>query len=184
MASILNQAAAETLQYISFPLEVIGLALAMIEVRFPQTAQRMTQLFVKLAEPLSQVRETGGDTTLMAHNLGALLSMLIRLALTGLFIVLVLRFVTTLAHSLFTGQASGEVILVNAVSTFVSLIVLSVLFSVAISIAVISMFFVVTGASDFSQRFVQGRAVGTMGILIAGLGVLGEGYQLIVQLLV
>jgi len=36
----------------------------------------------------------------------------------------------------------------------------------------------------FAVRFVEDRAVGTMGIIIASLGVLGEAYQLATQILV
>ncbi len=46
----------------------------------------------------------------------------------------------------------------------------------------ITTYFVVVGGTDFAQRFVAGRAIGTLGILIAGLGLLGELYQLITQL--
>ena len=35
-------------------------------------------------------------------------------------------------------------------------------------------FFLVIGGSYFMQRFVAGRAIGTLGVLIAGLGLMGE----------
>jgi hypothetical protein len=46
----------------------------------------------------------------------------------------------------------------------------------------LTLFFLVVGGSDFAQRFVAGRAIGTLGILIAGLGLLGELYQFVTQL--
>ena len=45
------------------------------------------------------------------------------------------------------------------------------------------MYFLVVGGSDFARRFVAGRAIGTLGILIAGLGLLGELYQLLTQII-
>ena len=46
----------------------------------------------------------------------------------------------------------------------------------------ITTFFLVVGGTDFAKRFVAGRAIGTLGILIAGLGLLGELYQFVTQL--
>ncbi len=43
---------------------------------------------------------------------------------------------------------------------------------------------VVLGITFFAVKFVTNRAVGTLGIIIAGFGVLGEAYQLTTQLMV
>ncbi|MFT7243931.1 MAG: hypothetical protein ACI82A_001279 [Candidatus Azotimanducaceae bacterium] len=50
---------ASILQYLTFPLEVIGLSLAFIEVRFPYTANIIDKYFVRRASkkepPFSQI---------------------------------------------------------------------------------------------------------------------------------
>ncbi|MCZ6656507.1 MAG: hypothetical protein O7C67_04370 [Gammaproteobacteria bacterium] len=43
---------------------------------------------------------------------------------------------------------------------------------------------IVLGIMFFAVKFVTNRAVGTLGIIIAGFGVLGEAYQLTTQLMV
>lgn len=40
------------------------------------------------------------------------------------------------------------------------------------------------GIAFFADRFVEGRAVGTFGMILAGIGVLGEAYQFTTQLVV
>ena len=46
------------------------------------------------------------------------------------------------------------------------------------------LFDVSDGLAKITLNFVEGRAVGTLGIIIAGLGVLGEGYQFTALMLV
>ena len=57
------------------------------------------------------------------------------------------------------------------------------LFIVGIGLFAMSMLDLALGwVAFFADRFVKGRVVGTLGITIAGFGVLGEGYQFTTQL--
>ena len=49
MDGFFNDAVAARLQYFTFPLELIGLSLALIEVRIPKTAEYLTRQIEKQA---------------------------------------------------------------------------------------------------------------------------------------
>ncbi len=68
------------------------------------------------------------------------------------------------------------------VGMFFSYLISSIIMTIARVLLGLTIFFLVVGGSGFSLRFVAGRAIGTLGIIIAGLGLLGELYQLLTQI--
>ena len=175
MYSIFNELIAARLQYLTFPLELAGIALALIELRFPALADYLTRQIERLAMPMSAARrEVDDDTSALEHSLGTFLSRLLQAgfyAITLFYVVMAVVGVTVRGFDAdwFFGFAIGYVM--SVIGLTVLLVTLGVM-----------TFFIVVGGSDFAQRFVAGRAIGTLGILIAGLGLLGELYQLLVQI--
>lgn len=176
MTSIFNETIAARLQYVTFPLELIGLALALIEVRFPTTAAWLTRQIGRLASPIEALRSgQSGSDSVMERSLAVMLSRMIRAG----FYVLTAIYLARLVYRLLADGAHAAAMLGLLVSYVVSAIVMTV----ALVLVGLTVFFIVVGGSDFAQRFVAGRAIGTLGILIAGLGLLGELYQFLTQLL-
>ena len=172
-----NPSTAATLQYISFPLEVIGLTLALIEVRFPTTAARMTRTVERLAQPVDELRHgrpTGAGEMEIERALGTLLQRVLTVGFVVLFGYFAIR---TLVDAM-TGALAADWL----VGTFITLIVTSIITAVGLTLFSVIVYFTVIGGSDFARRFVAGRAIGTLGILIAGCGVLLEGYQFLQQI--
>lgn len=122
---------ATTLQYYTFPLELIGLTLATIEVRFPRTAKRLAK-YINKRGPRKEL----------------LIGLWIPVAIV---LVLLVTFNESVVRSLLPG------------------VVLT---------------FVLAAVYTISSNWVNGREVGTLGIIIAGFGVLGEAYQFTTQLVV
>lgn len=174
MEYFFNEALAARLQFITLPLEIIGLSLALIEIRFPRTAAYLTRQIERLSMPMEAMRagESGADS-LMERSLGTLLRRILNAGL-GL---LTLTFLVQGIYGLFTRWPElGWLIgfLIDYVITAITLTITLVLLG-------ITTFFLVVGGTDFARRFVAGRAIGTLGILIAGIGLLGEVYQFITQ---
>ena len=175
METFFNQTIAAYLQYVTFPLELIGLSLALIEVRFPEVAANLTRQIERLSVPMQQLR-TGqsGSESLIERSLGALLSRLIK---TG-FYILTAIYSVKLIYQLFSRAAELDWL----VGILISYVIWAIIMIVALVLLGLVMFFLVVGGSEFARRFVAGRAIGTLGILIAGLGLLGELYQLLTQI--
>ena len=147
---------AYTLQYFTFPSEVVGLTLAAIEVRFPRVAARMHQYFVQDKQDTQKEFNYGFIKTLKT-------SYLVQIAL-----VLYLLAVLTLAYfednvRLGVALAAAPLILIPLLSFGVTLML---------------------RAYEFLTNWVPERSVGTLGLMIAGFGVLGEAYQFTTQLVV
>ena len=175
MEYFFNEAVAARLQYLTFPLELIGLTLALIEIRFPKAAEYLTRQIERLAMPMETMRsgEVGAES-LMQRSLGTLLKRVLNTGI-GLW---TLFYLLQGIYGLFTRWPEFGWLIGFGIGYLISTIALTVTL-VAIGITT---YFVVVGGTDFAQRFVAGRAIGTLGILIAGLGLLGELYQLITQL--
>ncbi len=176
MGSFFSESVAAGLQYVTLPLELIGLTLALIEVRFPSTAAYLTRQIERLSAPVRELRsrEPGGET-LMEKSLGTLLARLLKAG----YYVLTAIYVAMLVYQLFSrGYDPGAL-----VALLVSYVVTAVIMTVALLVIGLTVFFLVVGGSDFARRFVAGRAIGTLGILIAGTGLLGEVYQLLTQII-
>ena len=173
MESFFNEAVASRLQYLTFPLEVCGIALALIELRFPETAAKLTQHIERFATPLDPAKAVEGESPIEA-SLAVFLPRLLRAGTYALTAVYALR----LLYGLITrwpdtGWLPGFLL---------GYVIWSVIVVVLLIVLGIITFFMVVGGSAFVQRFVAGRAVGTLGLLIAGLGLLGELYQFVTQL--
>ena len=197
---IFSNEVAYSLQYFTFPLEVIGLSLAAIEVRFPTTARNIAEYLDRLAEPYRQAESerTGlWEKVKLCWQTRKPLRLFVawwrwfhqyymRKTLVGgiaiyLFItigfILLLMVGAFLAKNMFGIDWPVRLILWSPVLDYVGIV-----WSLGISVYIL--LFSITGASAFTQRFVEGRAVGTLGIIIAGFGVLGEAYQFTTQLVV
>lgn len=176
METLFNETVAAGLQYVTFPLELIGLTLALIEVRFPTLAANLTQKIEQLSAPIRDLRsDQSGSESLMERSLGLLLS---RVLWAGYFILTAI-YTAKLIYQLFDrGPETSWLI-----GLLFSYVVSGVIMTIALLVLGLTMYFLVVGGSDFARRFVAGRAIGTLGILIAGIGLLGELYQLLTQII-
>lgn len=174
MEIFFNEIIAARLQYVTFPLELIGLTLALIEVRFPTVAAYLTRQIERLSAPMQELRsgQPGGES-IMERSLGALLSRILK---TGFFVLTAIYGAKLMYQLLSRGPEAGWLL-----GTLFSYVISAIIMTVALVVLGLTMFFLVIGGSDFARRFVAGRAIGTLGILIAGLGLLGEFYQLLTQ---
>jgi|GEM_PF-1365928 len=176
METLFNETVAAGLQYVTFPLELIGLTLALIEVRFPRVAEQLTQQIERLSAPLRDLRSgQSGSESMMERSLGLLLS---RLLWTG-YLILTAVYVAKLIYQLIDRGPETSWLL----GLLISYIVTGIIMTIALLVLGLTMYFLVVGGSDFARRFVAGRAIGTLGILIAGIGLLGELYQLLTQII-
>lgn len=175
MEVLFNESFAARLQYVTFPLELIGITLALIEVRFPRAAAYLTGQIERLSMPIQEMRagEVGAES-LMERSLATLLSRVVKAGLyvlTAIYVVQLIYLAVVRWPEMGWLVGFGAGFLVTVIAATVALIILG-----------LTLFFLVVGGSDFAQRFVAGRAIGTLGILIAGLGLLGELYQFLTQL--
>ena len=71
MENLLSEALASSLQYVTFPLELIGVALALIEIRLPKVAAYLTTQIERLSALIQDMR-TGqsGSESIMQRSLG------------------------------------------------------------------------------------------------------------------
>ena len=170
---------AYTLQYISFPLEVIGLTLATIEVRFPDIATSIVRFIrtewdsISTPEPMQRSEYANSlvwfyyksDYWIRTHWIFVFGTIL--LATPLILAVPLAEVIIDLNGSEIVKLASftGITIVIGAAAFFAPVIILVFCFWAAL-------------------KWVNGREVGTLGIIIAGFGVLGEAYQFTTQLLV
>ena len=176
METFFNETVAAGLQYVTFPLELIGLTLALIEVRFPRLAAYLTQQIEHLSAPMRDLRsDQANNESMMERSLGLLLSRVLR---TGFYILTAIYTAKLIYQLLDRGPETSWLI-----GLLISYIISGVIVTVALLVLGLTMYFLVVGGSDFARRFVAGRAIGTLGILIAGIGLLGELYQLLTQII-
>lgn len=176
METFFNETVAAGLQYVTFPLELIGLTLALIEVRFPRLAAYLTQQIEQLSAPMRDLRsDQSSSESMMERSLGLLLSRLLR---TGYYILTAIYIAKLIYYLLDRGPESNWLI-----GLLISYIIAGVIMTIALLVLGLTMYFLVVGGSEFARRFVAGRAIGTLGILIAGVGLLGELYQLLTQII-
>ena len=173
-----NESAATTLQYFSFPLEVIGLTLALIELRFPATAARLTRLIEGLAAPVDKLRRAS-DTTEKDAAIEHALAYLLTRVLTAGFVLLFGYFLLRIVVTVLSGEATAGWFIGLAITALVA----STVTAVSLTLLSIVVYFTVIGGFDFVTRFVAGRAIGSLGLLIAGIGAMFEGYQFLQQII-
>lgn len=143
---------AAELQFYTLPLEVVGLSLALIEVRFPGLAARIHASLVHDRSVLSEAIEYGFVKTLKESRL-----MWVTVAIYGLLVGLT---------GLVEGWFAGVIFLLAGVALIP---ILAFLLRVQYQ------------GWSFITSWVPDRSVGTIGVLIAALGVTGEAYQLTTQ---
>lgn len=192
---------ASTLQYFTFPLEVVGLSLAVIEIRFPQLAQLISKQVSIAATRISIDEE---HTTKIIHQRIEKAGFLGKLIMRDLFdkpvtlfqfrflqlwipiflgisaVIVLPRTYSIITYGWNSSHPDAFVIeaYVRSFTRYPFLLLMIVGFLVMFvhltSLRIVSM----------ADKFVEGRAVGTLGIIIAGFGVLGEAYQFTTQLVV
>ncbi len=176
METLFNETVAAGLQYVTFPLELVGLTLALIEVRFPRIAAYLTRQIERLSAPMRDLRsDRPSSESMMERSLGLLLS---RVLWSGYFVLTAVYAAKLIYQLIDRGLETGWLI-----ALLMSYIISGIIMTIALLVLGLSMYFLVVGGSDFASRFVTGRAIGTLGILIAGIGLLGELYQLLTQII-
>ena len=145
-----------TLQYITFPFEVFGLTLATIELRFPHTAKRIHDYLLKDKAWTEVELDRGFIDTIRKSKI--------------VLIVYILYSVLVFTMAYFKGD-----VVIAVAFIFVPLILIPVL---------ASFMWLTLKGYGFLTDWVPDRSVGTLGIIIAGFGVLGEAYQFTTQLVI
>jgi len=182
---------ASTLQYFTFPLEVVGLMLATIEVRSPTMAAAITSSIKDFVTPRYEKMLKDLQEEHTAIFLGKQIrSMISQVKKKPEFLPFWFSYKT---HKLL--QSGSLLLVIAGLAVFLAPMFLNRypieihntlglwLFIVGIGLFTMSMLDLALGwIAFFTDRFVKGRAVGTVGIIIAGFGVLGEGYQFATQL--
>lgn len=179
---LLSSDLASALQYVSLPLELIGLSLATIEVRFPIMTARINAYLEKQVENWGVARSAikkrhpltyklhGGDSRLHIP-----MPALLYHTLTALIAVIALAAILFLSARAMHQFGLIDQIELDLVGSIYDVFFLWVYLPIS-SLAIIAL-----SVTFIAVRFVANRAVGTLGIIIASVGVLGEGYQLLVQ---
>ncbi len=169
---------ANTLQLVTLPLEVIGLTLATIEVRFPTLTQWLNLRLVAAHEAVERSDERWRGTypriaaMVVAKRFHVpvpgwfhwTMVTLIAVAMLGAVAITVLRFLPELSD------------IREAMRGLLESFMWWFYMPVAIGAAMVAL------AIRFIVRFAKDRAVGTLGIVVASLGVAGEAYQFAVAL--
>ncbi len=180
---LLNNDLASSLQYVSLPLELIGLTLATIEVRFPALTSRINSYLESQVQmwgvAKTQIKEDhpliyklhGGDSLLHIP-----MPALIYHTLTVLVAVIAIA-----ATLLLSARAMHHFNLIDQIQLdSVGSLYDAFFFWIYLPVSGVAM--IALGVTLVAVKFVANRAVGTLGIIIASVGVLGEGYQLLVQI--
>jgi hypothetical protein len=186
MDGIFGNEMSNVLQMYTFPLEVVGLTLAAIEVRFPERAKRLAGLLEDIYSHFA-----GLETKKWHRNKPRPMD-----ANPFRYVLLLTRYYLS-PHSwadVWIGVAFAVVfgamigLTIYSPNDALSLTWLSVQFwTTFISISflfILVLFWSTHKLAKITLNFVEGRAVGTLGIIIAGLGVLGEAYQFTALMLV
>ncbi len=197
---------ANIVQLFTFPMEVIGLTLATVEVRFPELAARIAGRLDRVASRIRDVEQVdqqknqrlwgqirrrqwraafrewfrhdaSEDTTERYFEPVAPLFRLVGRVLGWLFRLLVVLVAVAIVLEIL--EITDPFAL-----TALSVVVTSWVYLIGLAIILFIIWVALTVMAYFSISFVEGRAVGTLGIVIAGWGLLGEAYQFATQLIV
>ena len=194
---IFSSEIAATLQYFTFPLEVIGLSLATIEVRFPTLAKRITTDITLAAQYVNEAERKANERRIQAQSemsqfrgtigrwffsdkepMTEFQYIFLRLWVPGIVILAILfiplKFYLRSHNSLSLDYLHG---LANVLDV-------ALFFWLFGGLLVLFLELAKNNIVKFADKFVEGRAVGSLGIIVAGFGVLGEAYQFTTQLVV
>jgi len=169
---------ANSLSFFTFPCEVVGLALATLEVRFPARAEQLSA-WIK-GHWVTLVLDFGSvDTVRLFFGIRRTdepreITPWVRAHPAQALALFWLGAVATFMAGAIVGG------LTDANRTFADF---DFYRAFAVSLGVSTLCLGAAGALWFSVSFVRGREVGSLGILIAAFAVLGEGYQFLVQAL-
>lgn len=174
---LLNPTVANFLQFLTMPLEAIGLSMAFLEFRMPRLARKANKAYLRLLAwneesfpfsprvivdswrqgfPVQAVSTSGGKRP---DRLGVVYT---RVLLVALYLI-------------FLGAAAGFAAERFQDSGLAGL-PLTLLSIVAASALMVAPHYLILAAG----RFIPGRPLGGFGILMGGIGVVGEMYQLAV----
>jgi len=173
---IFSSEIATTLQYFTLPLELVGLTLATIEVRFPEVASRVNKYLLEEKGYQGRMSQQSLIETILQPEVPPVgpLSRLSRVQMK----VFGISMLSTVAF----------VFLLVAYNMYQQGHLLPALITVVLFMVIVATFKQLSRLGSIFYRFVNdwipGRTVGTLGILIAGFGVLGEAYQFTTQLVV
>lgn len=165
---IFNNDISNILQYFTFPLEIVGLCLAAIEVRFPNTALQIQTYFENELNEMERIVKRQGIFESIKEYM--------KFASDKYFTKT--RYIMWLSIVLFSYLIAICFIIwrhfiINDISeSIISFIILNLSFISPIILFIAALFL-----NRFILYWVPDRSVGTLGILIAGMGVLGESYQ-------
>ena len=166
-----------TLQYFTFPLEVIGFTLALIEVRFSTFAAFLHYKMESILKRQEIEKERGifksilnlkDEGMIKAYGEEGAKTRYQILSATAILLFLGLIINEAWRYLRLDFATNGTDLMF-----FLTLIPVIALFS-------IGMFYL----TRFVVRWVPDRSVGNLGIIIAGFGILGEAYQFTTQLVV
>jgi hypothetical protein len=173
MDGIFSNEISNTLQYFTFPLEVIGLTLAAIEVRFPVLAKSIDSYcnyrkitpgnFFSLSSVISDVQDWSLFKSMPPTLIGILWLGFVYILITSSVL-----FGTVVRRGLSFEQGLPIALLAAPVLAVLLWMIDKVLVMIY----------------RLTSNWVPGRTVGTLGIIIAGFGVLGEAYQFTALMLV
>jgi hypothetical protein len=180
---IFNEDTAAFLQYFTFPLEVIGISLALIEVRFQNLTRRLnlrlkrTYDLIKASEKrfyekhlwLKSINDKVG-TDLPAPGW-------LQTFFFGLIITAIIAASAVIASKVLRDQGLLTPYIHEANRLLFMDFIVWIYFPGFVLTTIILLMLI------FTVRFVEDRAVGTVGILIASLGLIGEAYQLAPQII-
>lgn len=162
-------------QFIALLFELIGLSLAFIEVRLPETAARIARYLGQLAEPIEAMRNRSANKSKQENKLSISLGKLLNTVLTIGTLPLIFIFVIKTIGVAWDGTFSVAWLIPQLIGFLFQLLIVIL----GLLILVVVLYFTVAAGSDFATRFVEGRALGTLGIMLAAIGLLMEFYQLI-----
>lgn len=163
------------LQVIAFILEFIGLTLAFIEVRMPSTAAKIARFLGMLAAPIADLRNRSLERDKAHARLSSSLGKLLNTVLTLGTLPVIILFAVSAIEAANADSLTATWLIPQLITLVVQLLVVSL----GLLLLCLILYFTVAGGSDFATRFVEGRAVGTLGIMLAALGLVMELYQLI-----
>lgn len=180
---IFNDEIAASLQYFTFPLEVIGISLALIEVRFQHLTKRLNLGLKRTYELIKASEDRFYEKNLWLKNINDKVGTdlpapgWLQTFFFGLIVTLFLAATTIISSKVLRDQ--GVITpYVNEANRLMFMDFMYWIYFPGFAVTTLILLMLI-----FTVRFVEDRAVGTLGIMIASLGLLGEAYQLAAQIM-